>query len=303
MISKHIHEGVMTVNKEGSYISCVLTNDDMFSQVGFKVIKSQNNDLFIKSAKVKHNGKIKLIYAIGGFQSLSELIFGSSILKIWNSLFKVSDGIIQIRNNGFLSCENLLITFDAIFFNSDTMTPHFIYLPLVCGDVESVNHDLDIIFRTQLQSIIENNTQISIQDKKEIIEQLCKSTATMEEIRTIAFSHVGISYEIQTGMNKEKKDAISLISQDPQVPLHFIISKNYFTIGRRKDNDGVVDISKQISRHHCSVKLINGKFGIIDENSMYGTELNHKKCVPGRFYELQDGDIIQLPVISFKVQR
>ena len=303
MILKHIHEDAIAVKKEGSYISCVLTNDDMFSQVGYRVIKAQNNDLFIKSAKVRHNGKIKLIYAIGGFQSLSELISESSILKIWNSLFKVSDGIIQIRNNGFLSCENLLITFDAIFFNSDTMTPHFIYLPLVCGDVESANHDLDIIFRTQLQSVIENNTQISIQDKKEIIEKLCKGIFTMEEIRTIAFSHAGISHEMPTDMNKKKKNVISLISQDPQVPLHFIINKNYFTIGRRKDNDGVVDISKQISRFHCSVKLINGKFGIIDENSLYGTELNHKKCVPGRFYELQDGDIIQLPAISFKVQR
>lgn len=302
MISKLIDESAISVYKEGSYISCVLTEEDMFSQVGYKVVKSQDNDMFIQSAKVRHNGKIKLIYAIGGCQSLSEMISESAILKIWDMLFKVSDGIIQIRNNGFLSCENLLTTFDTIFFNLETMMPHFIYVPLVCGDVENANHDFDDLFRKQLKSAIENNTKISLEEKS-IVEQLCKGTSTMEEIRTIAYSHVGTVCGTSSGVHSEKRNSISLISLDPQVPLRFLVSENRFTIGRRKDNDGVVDFSKQISRLHCSVKYVNGKFGIIDENSKYGTEINQTRCIPGRFYELQEGDIIKLPVISFKVQR
>lgn len=292
---------IVEKKKEGSYVSYTLDQREQFSELGYKIIHSQENELFINSAKVKHNGKIKLIYATEGYQPLSEILDKEILSTIWEAVFFLSDGILQICNNGFLGCENIELSFENIYFDSEQMKPYFIYLPIVYGDLENSKQYIEKRLEKEITYRIEKASAITVLQKEEIFTELGRTSYRVEEIHQCAYCHLDVRKR-QNGMNKNDR-RICLVSMEETIPLKFIISGEKFTIGRRKDNDGVVSFSKRISRLHCSIVNKNGRFGVIDEKSKFGTKINSVKCEPGIFYELHIGDVLCLPEIAFKVQR
>lgn len=303
MISKMIDANIISVLKEGNYLSFILSNDGLFSQIGYKVMRNLDGDLFIRSVKVRHNGKTKLIYDTESFHPLTEIACRISEAELWNVLFRVADGVIQIRNNGFLSCENLLLDFDNIYFDTGAMKAHFIYLPVMSGNIENTDQSVERLFNSQMKKLFESIQQITENERSCFINTFCNSVLTFEEIRRTAYFHVDEKNIKNDCQQSKEMNGLYLVGLDLKEPVSFWVTGERFTIGRRKDNDGVLDFSKQISRLHCSIICKNGKYGIVDENSKYGTEVNHTKCIPGKFYEIHEGDMIKLPMICFKVQQ
>lgn len=79
---------------------------------------------------------------------------------------------------------------------------------------------------------------------------------------------------------------VDLSSKSQDIPL----TQNEFTIGRGLDNCKVIaDVS--ISRTHCIIKLVEGKWYLFDK-SFNGTFLNGTKLNKSEDYKLSDGDII-----------
>lgn len=284
------------LKREGLFTSYIIKNEEQFSQVGYKVMKSHEDELFLKSAKVKHNGDIKLIYETEGYRSLADICKNETIEVICCSLYKVISGIRQIQENGFLSHENAFIEFQHIYFEETLEKPFFIYVPLIIGENEVWNHDLENIFSSELMTNIKGALNMSISQKQDFLFELGDIPYSLERIYQISGKYADYKKE------KKSSDEICLVSTMIELPLKFVINKERFTIGRRNDNDGVVDFTKQISRLHCSIIKRNGKYGVVDEGSKFGTKINSTTCVPGKFYELCRGDEVRIPAISFKVQ-
>ncbi len=76
----------------------------------------------------------------------------------------------------------------------------------------------------------------------------------------------------------------------------FIIEKDSFNIGRKKDNDIIID-SPHVSRHHANIRFIDNQYVLFDLESTVGTSVNGKRTQTA---VLQAGDVISVggvPVI------
>ena len=85
-------------------------------------------------------------------------------------------------------------------------------------------------------------------------------------------------------------DAYLIIQGNQTVP----ISQNVFNIGRRTDNDLVLD-DPRISRTHLQIRAIRGHYTVFDLNSTGGTLVNGN---PVREHVLVAGDVITIGGIS-----
>lgn len=294
-----IEEYKITEKREGAYVSYLLNDDEAFSQVGFKVMKSQELDSFLKCACVKFNGKIKLIYAVEKLQNLPAALAAAPPHGAWVILSKVIEGILKVRNNGFLGYENLDISAEHIYLDEKTSEPNFIYLPLVSGMIENAYAKFDQEFKANMKEAVRASGALVYEQKKEIIDLLGAGNGSLDDINREIAQHI---HGIPSDLGLEGGNELRLVSMDRRIPLSFAITKNKFTIGRRKENDAVVDFSNKISRQHCSVVKMDGRFGIVDANSTFGTWVNSTKCMPGKVYEIKPGDRVRLPDIIFEVQ-
>lgn len=282
-----------TKSKEG--YGYYLGDEEQFSQLGYKVLLAQEINGLLKTTKVSYNGKIKLMYFVKDYKTcqtiLSVLPF-DSILMICSKILKT---IVQIKENSFLFCENIDISIDHILFDSKTYEVQLIYLPLVSGD-EIDKNKFNFELRQVLLQIVKMNKMAASQSELKMVEMLNDDRVDIERI--LKFTE---SFGKKT---VEKADSLILVSMNPNLQLTFIVDKPYFTIGRRKDNDGVLGFWKEISRSHCSITYDRNShtYFLEDEGSSYGTKLNKERLTEYNPKVLKDKDIIEFPGgIKFKV--
>ncbi len=76
----------------------------------------------------------------------------------------------------------------------------------------------------------------------------------------------------------------------------FIIEKDSFNIGRKKDNDIIID-SPHVSRHHANIRFTDNQYVLFDLESTVGTSVNGIRTQTA---VLKAGDVISVggvPVI------
>lgn len=74
------------------------------------------------------------------------------------------------------------------------------------------------------------------------------------------------------------------------------------TVGRGQDNDVVLG-SKQVSRQHAELKVVNDQLSVQDLGSSNGTLVNDEKLVPHEPKVLKDADVITFAAFSFRVNQ
>ena len=124
-----IQSGVISELSGTQNVQYVINDKSAFALTEFKVLRSQGRN-FIKCAKVLYNGKIKLLYFSSMFKSLKNMLpslDGDTFLSI---VANILNSVIEIKNNGFLSCANLDLSFEKIFVDQNTLEVSLIYLPI-----------------------------------------------------------------------------------------------------------------------------------------------------------------------------
>ena len=74
------------------------------------------------------------------------------------------------------------------------------------------------------------------------------------------------------------------------------------TVGRGQDNDVVLG-SKQVSRQHAELTVVNDQLSVQDLGSSNGTLVNNEKLVPHEPKVLKDADVITFAAFSFRVNQ
>ena len=112
--------------------------------------------------------------------------------------------------------------------------------------------------------------------------ELLGSTAALPvtaELRTLA-----------TPLDTIPANAYLIVQGSQTVPLDRLV----FNIGRRSDNDLVID-DPRVSRTHLQIRANRGRFVLFDLNSTGGTHVNGN---PIREHQLEAGDVIQIAGIA-----
>ncbi|MGN6714039.1 DUF6382 domain-containing protein [Anaerocolumna jejuensis] len=167
--------------KDSQNHAYILEAPDLFFSVGYKVLLGQEKNGFIKCTKVSHNGKDKLIYDISKFKTLETLMFSLKLDVILSILINFLDSIILVKNNGFMQCENILVSPDQIFIDCENLSVNLIYLPIYF-EADNVSYrifekELKINLSVILKAYNEQNPYINA-----IYENMMDSDFTLEDV-------------------------------------------------------------------------------------------------------------------------
>lgn len=160
--------GKVTEIKDTQNYAYVLEAPSLFFSVGYKVLMGQEKNGFIKCTKVTHNGKDKLIYDTSKFKTLEALMFNLRIDETLQILINLLEAIILVKTNGFMQCENILISPDHIFVNCDSYDINLIYLPIYHESDNTSYSIFEAELKTNLQVVLN-----SYNSKNSLIKVLC----------------------------------------------------------------------------------------------------------------------------------
>lgn len=302
-------EGVLQEIESGNDFGYVLENSTNFVYTDYKVLQSQTSGIFVKCMKMIYNGKIELFYLTEEYRPMSSLFSGmkaDTLLAITENLFA---NVIEVRNNGFLSCQNIDLSWDKIYVDEGTLKVRLIYLPLnikVFDSYATFENEL----RSGLVKLINKIITTSNSRLDQFVKDLCNSSLTMEEIYnksreagTKSIQNPEPEAPPNIGDSNQTSSSLRMVALNAPTQFEINIDRDETIIGKKADLvDEVVPYNQMISRKHCKVMRNNGVYYIVDLGSVNGTYVNNVKLLPNQSHQMNKGDIIQLADSRFQIE-
>lgn len=301
-----VEKGIILEQKCGNNFAYIINDSNLFLSTEYKVLQSQQEGCFIKCMKLRYNGKLQFYYLTNGYKSLDSMISTIEIDGFMTIMANIFSSIISVKNNGFLSCKNIDISFEKIYVDPNTYKVMLVYLPVSTSffdDESSFENEL----RTNLVKVISSTETLSSPRSKEFKSDLSNGMLTVKDL----YEHIRdgkkhipeMNLSIKEKMNDSiKKTHLSIISMNAPTHVEITVTKDNFMIGKNADVvDGVISFNKMISRIHCKIMNDNGRYMIVDLKSANGTYVNKVRLVPKQLYPIRDGDIIRLANSDFRV--
>ena len=284
-------------------INYFLETENIFYEVGYKVLRNKENSGFIKCNKVIHNGKIKLVYNTSKYKSLEEVIINSSIdtfITVINKLMRVAIGV---KDNGFIEYKNIISNLKNIFVDENNLNVYFIYLPIVNTDrtdkmfIDEIKRNILKVmdFNSYLRGIQVNNLRFNLTTNKTLEEILYDMDNTSDKNIVETIDNRGI-------MIDSVSKRIALKGINTPIDINILIDKDRYLIGSSREYaDGVITFNKAISRRHCMILKEMNDYYIVDVGSANGTYLNGLRINKNIKMKIKNGDIIKIANSEFRI--
>lgn len=133
----------------GENFTYVFKENGSFLSTDYKVLQSQKTKSFVPCMKTLFNGKVQILYFTGGKQSLEELLPSLSPERYMTLVSNLLAAIIEVKNNGFLSVENINIQASHIYVDVNTLRISLVYIP-----IETSPYENRFIFENELRTIL-----------------------------------------------------------------------------------------------------------------------------------------------------
>lgn len=308
-----LQKGVVSELVGTPNVQYVLNDDSAFALTEFKVLKSQSKH-FIKCSKVKYNGKIKFIYFTAMSKSLRNMIPSLDSDTFLTIIANLLNCIIEIKNNGFLDCENLDLSFDKVFVNQNTLEISLIYLPVNNADKDLASFENE--FRTEIIKLITSVPAFTGEKMARICGYLSNGTLSLNQVyKSICSEIKGRSTSFESDFDREKdtgnsnkhvifkQPSLHFYSLNAPVDINFNIDVLEFIIGKNPAQvNGVISFNKAISRVHCKISYQNNSYFVTDLGSANGTYVNKSRLAAQHPQKIKSGDTIRLANSDFKIE-
>lgn len=286
----------------GSNFSYILSDNGTFLSTEYKVLQSQANSCFVKCMKMMYNGKVQLYYLTKGLKSFASMLpsmDSDSFLTIVSNL--LSD-IIDVKHNGFLSCQNIDISFERIYIDPTTHKVSLVYLPLskrIYDDNSSFENEI----RTGLVKLISGISTLSSPKTMQFSADLSNGTLSIEDLHTRIKGGKTIDRgTVDVVRDNASSGLLRIIAMNAPTRVEITVSKDEFVIGKKPELcDGVIDFNKMISRSHCRINKRGNQYTITDLQSANGTYVNKVRLQPNQPHPINNGDVIRLANSDFQV--
>ncbi len=280
----------------GENFSYILNDNCTFSSTEYKVLQSQTNGCFVKCMKMMYNGKTQIYYLTSEYKQLSYLLPSLDVESFMMICTNLIAGILSVKSNGFLSCQNIDISFDRIYIDQSTYKVQLVYLPIaerLFDDISSFEN----VLRTSLIRTIQRGPSLSSPRTEQFVENLSNGSLSLEKLYAITKES-----KMSVSGHSFSPRQMKLVTMDGSSRVEVVITKDDFTIGKKADIvDGVVSFNKMISRSHCKITRNGAQYMVTDLNSVNGTYVNGVRLQPNRPYPIKGGDVLGLANSSFQV--
>jgi hypothetical protein len=302
-----IRTNLISADSISGNIAYTLHNRAFFSPTGYKVLSGFDNESLIKCAKYAYNGNLKFLYFSSGYVSLATWASACDEHACISTLANLFNAILGIKSNGFLNCNNLDISADTIFVDTNTMSVHLIYLPVNMPEAGAEKPAFENELRSCLSKTIGEAPSLDLAFKKRIVSDLSDAAVNFPQLigRFNAMRNETprkVPHETPAPAQDRPNTAVArLMAVNAPEDIVFTISKAEFVIGKSAAADGAVTYSTTVSRAHCKIISEDSGFYVMDLNSKNGTFLNGKRLPADNRFPLAGGDILRLADSEFRV--
>ncbi len=176
---------------DGVNTSFLLTDNSRFSMTDYKVIRGQIEGRYVRCEKLMFNGAVKLLYLTEAYTRLVDLMpkfdEGGFMALVSDILHVYGD----IRENGFLDCQKLLLMPEYIFVDESILKARFIYLPVDISSQDAPTGTQQL--RTLLQSMVESCGCADAPGVRQLGQLLSNEMISFEAIYSEIMGHGGFA--------------------------------------------------------------------------------------------------------------
>lgn len=297
--------GVISEVVCGNNFEYILENNSHFVNTDYKVLQSQTNGIFVQCMKMTRNGKTDLYYVTNDYRPMSSMFIGITADTLISVVVNLFASVIEVRNNGFLACQCIDLSWDKIFVEQNTLKVKLVYLPLSVRAFDSYAE-----FESELRSSIVKLINKVIVDTNERLNQfvldLCNGSLSIEDVynrsRNAGTPPIPKKEENVTPMPAGNVGMLKMVAMNAPSHFEMPINRADILIGKKQELvDTVISYNKMISRKHCRIICENGVYFILDEGSANGTYVNGVRLAPGQKCQINRGDIVRLADSDFQI--
>ena len=304
------YNNMIQEKKDTTAIKYILQSEELFYDIGFRVMKNLQNDVLLPCYKAKHNGKNEFIYFTDHLVSIEDKIRSMETEKTVTMLSSLFQAICKVEENGFINVSCVDNRLDRIYVEEGTNKIKLIYLPIVYSTIQNDKSTFENEVRTRLIKILGEMTGDENARIHNLIYILMDGTLKMEELaKKIREDSRGVKKTVEADNNSQlvrnedrqnrKGRTLELISVDGNVK--FRINKNEFIIGKSIEMaEGVIQGNPAVSRKHCNVILRNQEYYIQDLGSVNGTFVDGIRISCQEVMQIRQGSSIMIADMQFR---
>lgn len=303
------YNNMIQEKKDTTAIKYVLQNEELFYDIGFRVMKNLQDDILLPCYKAKCNGKIEFVYFINNLVSIEDKIKSMETEKMIIMLSDLFQAICRLEENGFINIGCVDNRLERIYVEEGTNKIRLIYLPVVYSSIQNDKATFENEIRTRLIKTLGEMSAIGNERIQSLISILMDGTLRIEELtRKVREGRQGFKQytEANNGQILRKEDKksrkgkiLELISVDSNVK--FQISKNEFIIGKSIEMaEGIIQGNSAVSRKHCKVIVRNNEYYMQDLGSVNGTSVDGIRLSGHEIVQIRQGSRIMIANMQFK---
>lgn len=298
-----IEKGIISDRNCVNNFECILADKSIFSATDYKVLQSQDDGIFIKCLKMTRNGKIDLLYLTEDYKPFSSMFEKIETDTFINVILNLFAGIIEVKNNGFLSYRCLDLSWDKIYVEANTLKVKLVYRPLnLTSDMGFLEFESEL--RSRIVRLINDVIKQTNDRLISFVPDLCNGSMTLEDVYNKAKNTGMIQLANNTRSNETAgtPNAIRLVALNSDGHFELLIDKSNVSIGKKQELvDLVIPFNRMISRKHCRIIKTGEFYYISDEGSSNGTYVNGNQVDIGQQVRIKRGDIVRLADSEFQV--
>lgn len=297
--------GVITEIECGNNFEYILENSAYFLNTDYKVLQSQTNGIFIQCMKMKHNGKLDLYYITDDYRPMSTMFVGITPDIMVSVVINLFASVIEVRNNGFLACQSIDMSWDKIFVEQNTLKVKLVYIPVSVKVFDSYA-EFESELRSSIVKLINKVIVTSTEKLDQFVLDLSNGSLSLEDVynrsRSSGTPPIISQAPDPVPAPQDAGSAIKMVAMNGPSYFELVIDKDEMIIGKKPELvNAVISFNKMISRKHCRITRVNGTYYISDEGSANGTYVNRVRLANGQSKEIKRGDIIRLADSDFQI--
>ncbi len=296
--------GIISEVKCGSNFEYVLENSVHFVNTDYKVLQSQTNGIFVQCMKMLRNGKLALYYLTDDYRPINSMFASITPDMLILVVINLFADVIEVRNNGFLNCQNIDLSWDKVFVEQNTLKVKLVYIPVSERAIDSYA-EYESELRSSIVKLIDLAVSVPSQRLNHFVHDLRNGSLSLEDVYNKSRS-AGMPPLIEPPaadvMPGTEESSIRVVAMNAPGHFEILIDKGDMLLGKKRELvDAVIPFNKMISRKHCRISKSNGKFYISDEGSANGTYVNRVRLSTGQRQQIKKGDIIRLADSDFQI--
>lgn len=269
---------------------------ETFSLTEYKILRSQENSIFVPVMKLLYNGRIQLYYRTEGYRSLDSCFSFLDAGKFLEIVFNLLSAVLQTGGSGFLSCRKIAPAFDKIFLEADTCRVRLVYLPVSGGFFPD-----EAAFETQLRSglvrVISECGALGGSGTDQLAADLSDGLLSLEKLAERLRGNIAAPDCCAPSLPEMR---LAALNAPGKVTLY--VNKDSYVIGKNPAAaDGVLSFNTAISRVHCRIVKTGTQYRVEDLGSSNGTWVNRVRVRKNRPLSIRDGDILRLANTDLRV--